>query len=652
MGPLRSRTGRTLLRRSLQLMRTRRSWVMLMLSVVASGCDPGPASEASSSATAMLASSPATFSPASDQTQVAPRPPAAPSRSDFGRTIETLQALRGYRNLTLSRDGRRVAYNVVVEPFALPSLRSVFVIDRGTPTAMPQLVSVSAGKKVDERSPEFSPDGKSLALLSEVQGGRQLYIVDLSNTSISRRVGRFDGTIAAPRFAPDGQHIALLHTERASPTSDPAAPAVVGTKVTPQRVSIIDLATDERHFASPPELHVHSYDWSPDGRSVVMVASRSAPHPNYFVAKLYVVAAAGGEARMLAAPERQLGDPQFSPDGRWIAFISGLMSDEGNTGGDLFILPASGGTARNLTSGRKASITAARWSPDSSSLVVNEMIDGHFTLSAIPLDGGSSEVLFRSEATLRGLSLSADGATIALLHETFDSARSIWSGPPRAPVRIEATRQRFEAAWGPAQSLHVANDHHSIQSFLIGPRTVEAGHKYPLITLVHGGPASAWTPEIFEYLAATTRGYYLLLPNPRGSFGLGEAFQEANVKDLGYGDLRDIRASVQAALAAAPIDADRVGIMGWSYGGFMAMWAPTQGSEFRAAVAGADKRTYHGGSFPTSERRPTTNRHCTQRARQSRSSSSPRRPRCSWSEKGIRIARYPSLARCGRRCRP
>ncbi len=92
-------------------------------------------------------------------------------------------------------------------------------------------------------------------------------------------------------------------------------------------------------------------------------------------------------------------------------------------------------------------------------------------------------------------------------------------------------------------------------------------------------------------------GYVVLLPNPRGSFGQGEAFTKANVKDFGYGDFRDILAGVDAAVAKAPVDAKRVGVWGWSYGGYMTMWAVTQTERFRAAVAGAglsNWQSYYG----------------------------------------------------------
>jgi dipeptidyl aminopeptidase/acylaminoacyl peptidase len=120
-----------------------------------------------------------------------------------------------------------------------------------------------------------------------------------------------------------------------------------------------------------------------------------------------------------------------------------------------------------------------------------------------------------------------------------------------------------------------------------------------MVVSVHGGPSSdqrlAWPSRWTG--AIPSQGYFLFLPNPRGSYGFGEKFTQGNVKDFGGGDLRDILSGVDEALKAAPIDKARLGIIGWSYGGYMTMWAVTQTNRFAAAVAGAgivDWRSYYG----------------------------------------------------------
>jgi dipeptidyl aminopeptidase/acylaminoacyl peptidase len=133
------------------------------------------------------------------------------------------------------------------------------------------------------------------------------------------------------------------------------------------------------------------------------------------------------------------------------------------------------------------------------------------------------------------------------------------------------------------------------------PLHYDPGRRYPLVVQVHGGPGQAarprWPITFFDFTLLSHQGYFVLRPNPRGSFSQGEAFTRANVKDFGYGDLRDILAGVDYVLKNFPVDGQKVGIGGWSYGGFMTMWAVTQTNRFRASVAGAgiaNWQSYYG----------------------------------------------------------
>jgi dipeptidyl aminopeptidase/acylaminoacyl peptidase len=155
---------------------------------------------------------------------------------------------------------------------------------------------------------------------------------------------------------------------------------------------------------------------------------------------------------------------------------------------------------------------------------------------------------------------------------------------------------------GKATNIDWKSDGLSIQGMLVEPASIVPGVQYPLLVDVHGGPAYAHYPifpaKYDSYDAALAhQGYFIFKPNPRGSYGQGERFTRANVKDFGYGDLRDILAGVDTVERQAPIDRGRVGIYGWSYGGYMTMWALTQTDRFKAAVAGAglsDWLSYYG----------------------------------------------------------
>ncbi len=132
------------------------------------------------------------------------------------------------------------------------------------------------------------------------------------------------------------------------------------------------------------------------------------------------------------------------------------------------------------------------------------------------------------------------------------------------------------------------------------PVNYDPAKKYPMVVSVHGGPAAAKKPSwpgAFDMSLLSSQGYFVLFPNPRGSFGSGETFTKANVKDFGQGDLRDILLGVDDIIRTLPVDPNRLGIAGWSYGGYMTMWAITQTHRFHAAVAGAgiaNWQSYYG----------------------------------------------------------
>jgi dipeptidyl aminopeptidase/acylaminoacyl peptidase len=140
-----------------------------------------------------------------------------------------------------------------------------------------------------------------------------------------------------------------------------------------------------------------------------------------------------------------------------------------------------------------------------------------------------------------------------------------------------------------------------MQGWLLYPEHYDPAKRYPMVTEIHGGPAGsvtpAWPSARFDMSVLASLGYFVFFPNPRGSYGEGEAFTRANVKDFGGGDLRDILAGIDQVIKQSPVDSNRLGVTGWSYGGFMTMWTVTQTNRFRAAVAGAgiaNWQSYYG----------------------------------------------------------
>ena len=293
--------------------------------------------------------------------------------------------------------------------------------------------------------------------------------------------------------------------------------------------------------------------------------------------------------------------------GAQIAFIGGIMSDEGSTGGDIFAVPAMGGTPpHNLTPARKSSPSWLRWLP-SGKILFTETINGGTAIVTLDPPSRVVESLWTGDESLRGRrmrqyprrsdgKIDADSFAVPGLLRLEGLGRASVSGW----ARVTHANDALKPLWGKTQNLRWRSDEFNVQGWLMYPVNYDESKKYPLVVSVHGGPAAAKKPSwpgAFDMTLLSSQGYFVLFPNPRGSYGAGESFTKNNIKDFGQGDLRDILLGVDEVIRTLPVDPKRLGIAGWSYGGYMTMWAVTQTHRFAAAVAGAgiaNWQSYYG----------------------------------------------------------
>jgi dipeptidyl aminopeptidase/acylaminoacyl peptidase len=347
---------------------------------------------------------------------------------------------------------------------------------------------------------------------------------------------------------------------------------------------------------TPADTYIYEYDWAPDAKSILLTAAKGNGDNNWYIAEMFAADVSSGKMHTLYKPKLQIARPVVSPDGKSIAFIEGLMSDEDSVGGDVFVIPREGDTPRNLTPERKASASAVAWTSDGKIMAMENM-DGESSIVRIDADSGETEPQYRAPALLTSgfwstsVSLTPDAKSAAFVRSSFREPPEVWAGPLGKWKQVTRRNAGLKPDWGEVKSLHWKSGQFDVQGWLIYPRDFEASGKYPMVVCVHGGPGSGvqprWPSAHSYMMALPAKGYFLFLPNPRGSFGEGQAFTQANVKDFGYGDWQDILAGVDEVLATAPVDDHRLGLTGWSYGGYMTMWGVTQTDRFRAAVAGA-----------------------------------------------------------------
>ena len=468
----------------------------------------------------------------------------------------------------------------------------------------------------DEDSPAWSPDGSTLAFLSDAEspGQKQLYLYDVAHAK-ARRLTAVQGYLAAPLWSRDGRSLAVLFTEGSSRIAGPlsaAAPAtgVVDAHVFEQRIAVVNLDSGALRTVSPEDLYVYEYDWAPDGKSFAATAAHGSGDNNWYVAELYVIDAATGGARSVVKTSLQIAVPRFSPDGSRIAYIGGLSSDESIASGNPYLVPAAGGESQLLAPERPSSAFWLAWR-SRDELILAEAADGGSALTSVNVKTHAVKPLYQDAATLRasatyarGVSIAMDGKTTAAIRETFNEPPTIVTGEIGAwrAQGAAGAAASAEVPWGNAINVHWKSEGFNVQGWLLPPKTVSPGTRYPMVVWVHGGPAwltsPSWPTVLGESPALlAAHGYFVFLPNPRGSSGFGETYKRANVKDFGGGDLRDILAGVDEVVKTQPVDNDRVGLTGWSYGGYMTMWALTQTQRFRAGVVGAglsDWLSYYG----------------------------------------------------------
>ncbi len=515
-----------------------------------------------------------------------------------------------YRETVVSPDGHYVAWTVTPRnpDSTQPSSTEIWLLDLTRPGATARRISDSKQPHA-EHSVAWSPDSKQFAFLSDAAKSGQLEIYIASPGGIARRITSLTGFLQTPRWSPDGKKIGILFTENAARAAGPLEPStkdagVVEEHVYEQRLTLVDPASGKTNPLSPEDTYVYEYDWAPDSDRLAYTAAKGNGDNNWWIAQLYTVAASSGEIHPVYKPPIQIADPRWSPDGKQIAFIGGIMSDEGSTGGDVYTIPATGGVdPHNVTPLRKSSPSWIRWLP-SGKILFTETIDGGTALATLDPATRAVETLWTGDETLRGgedvVSASNDGRTIASIRSSWSLAPEVWAGPAGEWTQRTHANDDLKPAWGKTEKLHWKSDEFDIEGWLMYPVNYDPAKKYPMVVSVHGGPAGAkrpaW-PGTFDMTLLSSQGYFVLFPNPRGSFGDGEAFAKANVKDFGQGDLRDILLGVDTLTRTVPVDPNRLGIAGWSYGGYMTMWAITQTHRFHAAVAGAgiaNWQSYYG----------------------------------------------------------
>ena len=555
--------------------------------------------------------------------------PAQGKDPRIGALIDTLHKTRTPMQAAISPDAAAVAWSVRTPQGVQLHLTNLAI---PTPANDKIITPASGAANCSSTQPTWSPNGESLAFVStctaDTDSPHQTQIFLWSRRSgQSRQLTHLTGNIEDITWSPDGKAIAFLFVENATRNAGALAAmkpwsGVVGEDgVEVQGVAVLTVASSKVVQVTPANLHIYEFDWAPDSKRIAYIAANPPGENNWWIAQLYTqtIASTGRssatdphsilDTNHLAGPLHglQIAVPKWSPDGRRIAFIGGIMSDQGSTGGDIYSIPATGGTPSNIMPDKSVSAAWFDWASPSAIRYVAHR-GGGYVISAYNVDSlnplpESGEAYQQSLwAGKDVLSLSRSGA-YAFISSSYANPPEVFvsRGPTRSLIQVSHLNTDLKPTWGKAESIDWDNDGFKVQGWLLYPADYDPAKKYPLIVDVHGGPSAAVTPHWpsvgYGAVPFSALGYFVFMPNPRGSYGQGEKFTQANIKDFGYGDLSDILSGMDILEKRLPIDKAREGLTGWSYGGFMTMFGVTQTNRFHAAVAGAgisNWKSYYG----------------------------------------------------------
>ena len=496
-------------------------------------------------------------------------------------------------DIQLSPDGTRVAFSVEAPIRGRGRNYDVWVYD----LEHSSLRQITDWKGADSR-PRWSPDGKTLAFLSNRSGDMKLYSVPVQGGA-AHCLTESVGGVSSYAWSPDGGRIAFVAPEP-GPESDPLVVGKFGYGINLNlQFWLADLAfgtvrqlTFGEHRFSNGDASHPPLAWGPE-ENRLFISLTDDVRMHLFTSKISSLSLSDGSYRELAAPAGTFADLKVSPDGTTLAF-RGARNDEPQPM-DLYLMPVLGDPLRNLTAADiDRQIKCYSWQEDGSLVVLAE--DGlASTLYRCGQDGRCRRLpgfdVHVSSHYWKSQTLGAQGDLMVFVGEDAVRPNELWLS--RAPGQAEPIT-RFNREWDdvavqPVESIKYASfDGKIIEAGLIRPVGFQPGRRYPLVVMAHGGP-SARSFDRFEgrgHILAS-RGFAVLYPNVRGSTGYGHKFLIANRYDWGGADFKDLMAGVDYVIEQGIADPDRLGIGGWSYGGFMGAWAPTQTNRFSAAVAGA-----------------------------------------------------------------
>ncbi|HEY7545017.1 MAG TPA: S9 family peptidase [Blastocatellia bacterium] len=532
------------------------------------------------------------------------------SPAPAGWTPELSMKVKGVGGVSVSPDGKRVLYTVN---------EAVMTMDKSE--YLTQIWSANAdgsdayqmtfGEK-SSTSPDWSPDGRWIAFTSSRSGKSNLYLMRASGGE-AEMITDVKSGVSSFAWSPDGRWIAFTMNDPTTLGEDINSKGKddsrwIDENVKMNHLYVIPVAKDSNgkresrqltkgDFTVGSRLGGGGYDWSPDGKQIAFTHTKTQKADDWVSADVSVVDVASGNIKPLAATNAAETQPLYSPDGRWIALSISSDPPRWAFNTTIHLMPSGGGTPKALALSYDEQPNVIGWSADGKHIYFGESRGTTTALYAINVETNAITEMDKGRAVYGGVNLNRAGTMFGLSMQSNDSPPEAYvtRADSFAPVRVSSANANLpKLALGKMEVVRwKTSDGTEVEGILNYPVDYKAGTRVPLLLVIHGGPAGVFAqnfaagPNLYPTAVFNARGYAVLRCNPRGSSGYGKKFRFANYKDWGGGDYKDLMAGVDHVISMGVADQNRLGVMGWSYGGFMTSWVITQTKRFKAASIGA-----------------------------------------------------------------
>lgn len=471
----------------------------------------------------------------------------------------------------------------------------------------PQKLIEIGSKDVSNFRPRWSPDNKWIAFLSDDQGIHHLYLMDAKGENI-RELVQGNKSVQTFRWSPDSKQIAFVMSDLL-----PCQKENLSTYNTPNTINrlwLIDIEQSEPIALTSDQYCVRGvgdfgtvneeFDWSQDGRQIVFAYSPSQGSEDFFLdSSLAIIDLQKGLIKPLEKKTRHEALPKYSPDGKWIAFLASAPPAYAFNK-YVNVISADGENRKQLapTSNDGPNFFGASllgWTPDSAHVILYEPKGTKYHLVLLPLNGDPAKEIdtknwLIKEPSFNGKMLGFMAQNPNYPPEAFTSDLSTF-----LPMQLTRMNESMIVSNGIKTELikWKSSDGLEIEGLLTYPAGYRPANKYPLILMVHGGPMGSFdesfigSPSLYSEALFANAGFLVLKPNPRGSNGYGKKFRCLNYGDWGGKDMEDLLTGVEAVVKRGLADENQLGVMGWSYGGYMTARIITQTNQFKAATMGA-----------------------------------------------------------------